>query len=124
LFGSLVGHIVYGLILGVVYATIDRVWVRLFIQSDPLNREREGRGLRFLRSIELGAVAGLAGGLISSPVMRATGILPNVVGFDIGFSTLFGLLAHLLVSAPLGMSYGLLFRSEATTVGLGASWGW
>src|SRR5271167_370745 len=36
LFGALVGHILYGLILGVVYATFDRVWVRLFIQSDPL----------------------------------------------------------------------------------------
>src|ERR1700722_14355725 len=41
LFGSLVGHILYGLILGVAYATLDRVWVRLFIQSDPLNREAE-----------------------------------------------------------------------------------
>src|SRR5215469_14133128 len=36
LFGSLVGHILYGLILGVAYATVDKVWVRLFIQSDPL----------------------------------------------------------------------------------------
>jgi hypothetical protein len=44
LFGSLVGHIIYGLILGVVYATLDRLWVRLFIQSDPLNREKEGPG--------------------------------------------------------------------------------
>lgn len=35
LFGALVGHILYGLILGVTYATIDRIWVRLFIQSDP-----------------------------------------------------------------------------------------
>jgi hypothetical protein len=50
-FGSLVGHIIYGLILGVVYATLDRLWVRLFIQSDPLNREKEGPGFRFLRSL-------------------------------------------------------------------------
>ena len=35
LFGALVGHILYGLILGVIYSTIDRGWVRLFIQSDP-----------------------------------------------------------------------------------------
>ncbi len=124
LFGSLVGHILYGLILGVVYATLDRMWIRLFIQSDPLNREREGPGFRFLRSLEWGAVAGLSGGLISSPVMLATGILPKVVGLDIGFSTFLGLLAHLFISTLVGMSYGLLFRNEAPTVGFGASWGW
>ena len=39
MFGALVGHILYGLILGVSYATLDKIWVRLFIQSDPLNRE-------------------------------------------------------------------------------------
>jgi hypothetical protein len=66
----------------------------------------------------------LAGGLISSPVMLATRILPNVVGLDIHVSTLFGLLVHLFISALLGMSYGLLFRNEAPTVGFGASWGW
>jgi len=38
LFGSLVGYIIYGFMLGTVYAFLDRIWVRLFIQSDPLNR--------------------------------------------------------------------------------------
>src|SRR5260370_24744326 len=124
LFGALVGHILYGLILGVVYATLDRMWVRLVIQSDPLNREREGPGFRFLRSLEWGAVAGLLGGLISSPVMLAIGILPKIAGLDTGFSIFFGLLVHLFISALVGMSYGLLFRNEAPNVGLGASWGW
>jgi hypothetical protein len=52
LFGSLVGHIVYGLILGVIYAAIDRAWLRLFVQSDPLNRQPEGPGLHVLRSLD------------------------------------------------------------------------
>ena len=56
LFGSLVGHILYGLIVGVAYATVDRVWVRLFIQSDPLNREPEGPGLRLFRSLRWGTL--------------------------------------------------------------------
>jgi len=73
-FGSLVGHILYGLILGIAYATIDKVWVRLFIQSDPLNREIEGPGLHILRSLGWGAMAGLIGGLVSMPVMIATGV--------------------------------------------------
>jgi hypothetical protein len=45
LFGSLIGYIIYGFILGTIYAFLDRIWVRLFIQSDPLNREPEGLGL-------------------------------------------------------------------------------
>ena len=124
LFGALVGHILYGLILGVTYATLDRVWVRLFIQSDPLNREAEGPGIRFLRSLEWGALAGLVGGLISSPVMLATGILPRIAGLGSGFSSVGGLLIHLFISALIGMSYGLLFRNEASSLGLGVAWGW
>ena len=124
LFGALVGHILYGLILGITYATLDRVWVRLFIQSDPLNREAEGPGIRTLRSLEWGAMAGLVGGLISSPVMLATGILPKIAGLGSGFSILDGLLIHLFISALIGMSYGLLFRNEASNLGLGVAWGW
>jgi uncharacterized membrane protein YagU involved in acid resistance len=124
LFGSLVGHIIYGLILGVVYATLDRMWVRLFIQSDPLNREREGPGFRFLRTLEWGALAGLAGGLVSSPVMLATGVFSRVAGLNTRFSTPFGFLVHLLVSILLGIGYGLLFRNEAPNLGLGMAWGW
>jgi hypothetical protein len=124
LFGSLVGHILYGLILGVTYATLNRVWVRLFIQSDPLNREAEGPGIRILHSLGWGAMAGLVGGIVSSPVMLATGILPKIAGVGSGFSILGGLLIHLLVSALIGMSYGLLFRNEASSLGLGVAWGW
>src|SRR6516164_7132660 len=78
IFGVLVGHILYGLILGVTYATIDRMWVRLFIQSDPLNREPHGPGLRVLQSLGWGAVAGLAGGLVASPIMLKAGVLTRV----------------------------------------------
>jgi len=122
--GALVGYILYGLILGVVYATLDRVWVRLFIQSDPLNREPEGPGFRLLHSLEWGGLAGLIGGVISSPLMLATGVLPHVIGLDIHPSTLTGLLAHLLVSALIGMSYGILFRDEGSTLAMAGAWGW
>jgi hypothetical protein len=112
------------LILGVAYATLDRVWVRLFIQSDPLNREAEGPGIHILHSVGWGALAGLVGGLISSPVMLATGILPKIAGLGSGFSLFGGLLIHLFISALIGMSYGLLFRNEASSLGLGLGWGW
>ena len=123
LFGSLIGHIIYGFILGTIYAFLDRTWVRLFIQSDPLNREPEGLGLHFLRSIEWGALAGLVGGVVSSPVMFATGILPKIAGVDTSFGGLRGLSLHLIISVLIGMTYGLLFRNEAPSFGLGVPWG-
>jgi hypothetical protein len=41
-----------------------------------------------------------------------------------GLTIFDGLLIHLLISALIGMSYGLLFRNEASSVGLGIYWGW
>ena len=119
LFGPLVGHILYGLILGVIYATFDRIWVRLFIQSDPLNRKPEGPGLRILRSLQWGLAAGFVGGVVSSPVMIATNMLPRA-----HHALVEGLLLHLLVSALIGMNFGLLFRDEASNIGVGIGWGW
>jgi len=123
-FGSLVGHILYGLILGVTYATLDRVWLRLFIQSDPLNREPRGPGVRLLQSLGWGAIAGFAGGVISSPIMLKTGVLMRAAGVESGFSNGQGLLVHLLVSTAIGMTFGLLFHNESTNLSSGVAWGW
>jgi hypothetical protein len=43
---------------------------------------------------------------------------------DTHLSTLSGLLVHLLVSTAIGMSYGLLFRDEASSLPMAMSWGW
>ena len=123
-FGSLVGHILYGLILGVAYASLDRLWLRLFVQSDPLNREVGGAGVNLLRSLSWGAAAGLVGGIVASPVLLATHALPKIVGLDTTVSGFRGLILHLVVSAAIGMTYGLLFRNEASSLGLGIAWGW
>ena len=124
MFGSLVGHILYGLILGVSYATLDKIWVRLFIQSDPLNREPHGPGLRVLQSLGWGALAGFVGGLIASPIMLKTGVLMKVAGLDTSFSNWHGLLVHLTVSTLIGMTFGILFRNESANLGAGVAWGW
>src|SRR5271170_1267195 len=123
LFGALVGFTLYGIILGVLYATLDKVWIRLFIQSDPLNRESEGPGFRLFRSLQWGAIAGLTGGIVSSPFLFAAHILSNIVGVDTHLSTFHGLLVHLLVSTMIGMSYGVLFRDEASNLGMASAWG-
>jgi uncharacterized membrane protein YagU involved in acid resistance len=123
LFGSLVGHVVYGVIVGLIYAALDRLWVRFFIESDPLKREPEGVGTRTLRSLGWGAAASLAGGVLFSLVMASTGALSRIASLVGGTSPLVGFLVHLGISAPIGMSYGVLFRRESPDVGAGLMWG-
>jgi len=123
LFGSLVGHVIYGLIVGLVYAAIDRLWVGFFTNTDPINREPEGSGVRLLNSLRLGALASLAGSLLFSLIMAAVGFLPTVAAIVHGTSPLLGFAVHLVIGALIGMSYGLLFRQEAPSFGAGVAWG-
>ncbi len=123
LFGSLVGHIVYGLLLGLIYATFDRLWTGFFTESDPINREPEGPGLRTLTAMKWGVLASLAGGLIFGLIMITTGTLPKVAGIVGGTSPALGFIIHLVVSALIGMTFGLLFRYEAPNLGSGIAWG-
>ena len=77
-----------------------------------------------LQSLGWGAVAGFAGGLVSSPIMLKTSVLTKVAGLDTSFSNWHGLLLHLLVSTAIGMTFGLLFRNESTNLSAGVAWGW
>jgi hypothetical protein len=56
--------------------------------------------------------------------MIATGVLPKIAGLDTPLSIFRGLVLHLLVSALIGMTFGLLFRRESSSIGLGVMWGW
>lgn len=123
LFGSLVGHVIYGLLLGLVYAALDRLWVGFFYESDPINREVEGPGTRTLRSLGWGAAASLAGGLLFSVVMVATGVLPQIANLVGGSSPVLGFVVHMGISTLIGMSYGVLFGYEASDFGSGIAWG-
>lgn len=123
LYGSLVGHIVYGLIVGLVYAAVDRLWSTLFIESDPINREPEAPGSRTLQSIGWGALAGLTGGLVFLPIIAAATGLTNIAGLVGSTSPAIGLLVHLLSSGLIGVSYGLLFDRESPDFPAGIAWG-
>jgi hypothetical protein len=114
-----VGHVIYGLLVGLVYAVLDRLWVGFFHDSDPINREAEGPGKRTLLSLGWGAAASLAGGLLFSLVMVATGTLPDLAGLMGGSSATL----VFAISALIGMSYGVLFRHEARDFGSGIAWG-
>src|SRR3984957_6166621 len=123
LFGSLVGHVVYGLIVGVIYATADRLWIALFIESDPINRQPEPPGSRTVRSVGWGAVAGLLGGLAFLPIITLVTGLSQLAGFVGGSSPVVGAIVHLFISALIGISYGLLFEHESPDFAAGIAWG-
>jgi uncharacterized membrane protein YagU involved in acid resistance len=123
LYGSLVGHVVYGLIVGVIYATADRLWIALFIESDPINRQPEPPGSRTVRSIGWGAVAGLVGGLVFLPIITVVTGLSQLAGFLGGSSPVVGVIVHLFISALIGISYGLLFEHESPDFAAGIAWG-
>ncbi|GCE30856.1 hypothetical protein KDA_63400 [Dictyobacter alpinus] len=122
-FGSLIGHAIYGIWLGLVYALLDRLWITLFIASDPIKREIDGPGIHTLNSLLWGAIASLGGGLLFSLVMLATGVLPHIAALIGSSSPITGFVVHLVISALIGMSYGLLFEHEATTVAASLAWG-
>jgi uncharacterized membrane protein YagU involved in acid resistance len=123
LFGSLIGHIVYGVIVGLFYAIVDRVWVGFFIESDPIHRQPEGAGARTLRSLGWGLIASLIGGALFSVIMAATGALARIAGLVDSSSLLLGFVIHLCLSLPIGAGYGILFQRESPTVGAGMLWG-
>jgi uncharacterized membrane protein YagU involved in acid resistance len=123
LFGSLVGHIVYGVIVGLVYAAVDRLWVGFFSDSDPINRKPEGAGSRALNAVQWGAAAGLAGGLVFSPVLFAAGTLAGSAQLAGTAHSFTGFAFHLAISVALGILYGLLFQNEAPDPGSGVAWG-
>jgi uncharacterized membrane protein YagU involved in acid resistance len=123
LFGSLVGHIVYGVIVGLLYAIVDDVWRWLFERSDPINRQAEGAGMLALSSIARGAAASLVGGLLFSVIMVRTGELSRVAQLVGARSSVAGFFVHLLISALIGASFGVFFRYEATDDRVALAWG-
>jgi len=122
-FGPLIGNIITGLIIGLLYAIIDRLCVRFLTESDPIHREPEGPGVRFIRTVGWGGVAGLAGGLLYMLVLVATGSLGEIAGIVGGNSPGLGIAVHLCISVLLGVSYGLLFYREAPNLASAIAWG-
>lgn len=123
LVGSLIGHAIYGLLVGLVYAGLDRLWVFFFYDSDPINREPESPAVRTLHSLRQGALASLAGGLLFGLVMVDVGVLPMVAGLVGSSSALLGFGVHMIAGTLIGMSYGALFRRESPDVGSSIAWG-
>ena len=123
LFDLLPAHIVYGLLLGLIYATLDQLWVTLFIESDPIRRQPEGPGSRTVRSLGRGAVAGLVGAVVFIPMIAGIDGFQRIATLAGGSSFSLGMTIHLAVGVCLGMSYGWLFERESPNFLSGVSWG-
>ena len=122
-FGALVGGVTFGIIVGLVFAVLDKLWVGFFYQSDPLTRQTEGVGARALRSLGWGAIGGVAGAVPFAAIMLATGILPYVSALVGSSSLAVGFLVHLAIAALAGMGFGALFVREAPHLGAAVGWG-
>jgi len=122
-FAPLIGNIVTGLTIGLLYAIVDRLCVRFLTESDPIHREPEGPGVLFIRTVQWGGLAGLAGGLLYTLVLVATGSLGEIAAIVGGTSAGLGFAVHLCISILLGVSYGLLFHREAPNLASGIAWG-
>ena len=122
-FSALVAHMLYGALVGLFYSLANKVWYVLFIDSDPLNRTVEGVGTRGLRSVLMGQIGGIIGGLLFTIVMVGIGALPAVASLIGARSVFAGLIVHLIISIVIGSSYGILFRREAYSYGSGLAWG-
>lgn len=122
-FPSLLGHLLYGITLGVVQSGLTQLWRVLFVESDPLNRQPEGPGTRNLRALGVGAVASIGGGLTFSIVMISTDALPTVAALAGMTSPISGFLVHMVISVIIGGTYGLLFRPDVTSTHTAIGWG-
>ena len=123
LFDLLPAHIVYGLLLGLIYATLDQLWVTLFIESDPIRRQPEGPGSRTVRSLGRGALAGLAGGIAFIPMIAGIDGFQRIATLVGGTSYWLGMALHLVIGVVIGMSYGWLFERESPDFVSGVGWG-
>lgn len=121
-FGLLIGHAIYGLLVGLVYAVIDRLWLSLIVESDPIRREVDRPGTRTWQSVGWSLVASLAGGVAFSLLMSTTGVLPRLVRLT-GGSVLLDREIYIIVGAFIALSFGGLFQYEAPDLGTGMVWG-
>ena len=74
-----------------------------------------------IKSIQHGAVAGLAGGIVFGAMMGMMGMLPMIGQMAGSPTATAGFLVHLVISAFIGGSFALLFQTlvNGTTTGLG-----
>ncbi|MBI3975574.1 MAG: hypothetical protein HY334_04200 [Armatimonadetes bacterium] len=120
-FSMLPGYLLFGAATALFYAWLDGLGRLLF--SDMVGaRDEEGVGTEGLRALGRGALAGLIGGALFALVIVQIGGLAAMRGV-VGSSSIWGLIAQVVVAQAIGISYGFLFRRQSYDVGSGLGWG-
>jgi uncharacterized membrane protein YagU involved in acid resistance len=121
-FPALPGFVLSGAFVAIVYRWLDALGGALF--SDDIGaRDEEGIGIRGLRAVARGAVAGMIGGLVFTVIMLRIGVLPTVARLVGASSPWTGFLVHLVIANLIGASFGLLFLRRSVDVGSALGWG-
>ncbi len=75
------------------------------------------------KSIQNGAIAGIAGGVVFGAMMGMMGMLPMIGQMAGSPTAAAGFFVHLIISAFIGGSFALLFRSRVTGPAAGLAFG-
>lgn len=70
-----------------------------------------------------GIVGGLVGGIAFGLMMAVMGMLPMIAGLVGSSSPLVGFLVHMVISAMIGIGFGLLCAGQVMNVVQGVIWG-
>ncbi|MFN8514613.1 MAG: hypothetical protein U0841_18885 [Chloroflexia bacterium] len=115
---------IYGLLVGLVYALFDRLLGLTSSSIGPAEPRAGGAGLADLALAGAGIWrSGLAGGLAFSRD-GLTGNLTRVAGLVGSTSPVLGFVVHVIISMIIGMTFGALFEHEAPSTGAAIAWGW
>jgi hypothetical protein len=83
-----------------------------------------GPGAGTLRvRVQAGTVAGLAGGVVFGIMMVMMGMLPMIASLVGSQNGGIGFVVHLVISAVIGVGFGLVLGARAVTAGQGLLWG-
>lgn len=121
--GALVGHGVYGILLGLLYAVLEGVWRGLLYSPDPVHPGTGAVSTRVVESALRGSVAGVVGAAGAVVLVWRTGGLTSIVPLLEPWGVALTLLVSPGLGGLVGAGYGPLFRYEASDLGAGLLWG-
>ncbi|MBV9845681.1 MAG: hypothetical protein JOZ47_11475 [Kutzneria sp.] len=124
--GLMPGYLLAGAGIAVIIVASGGL-VRMLFADNVRRLAAEGAGVRSVRAIGHGMLAGIAGGVVFTLVLLPIDVLPVVARLVGTGSPAVGLLVHMLIAQAVGISFTLLFHRHsvdtASAVGWGASYG-
>jgi uncharacterized membrane protein YagU involved in acid resistance len=93
-------------------------WMEAFEMVETI-----GKTSTFVSKTAAGAAGGLIGGLAFGAMMGMLGMLPMVAGLVGSQDALVGFIVHMVISAFIGATFGLIFGDASRSLGRAALWG-